>query len=95
MSNQSIIGMVVFFGVALSLCLMGNLLVWRMVEQVNSKLPKAERFDFFWFYPGKLTKLKRLHAQFFPSSRLRLCSNIAVLAFLFSITFFFYLVSRK
>ncbi len=95
MNNQSTIGMVVFFGVALPICLICNLLFWRMVGEVNSKLPKGERFDFVWLYPGKLTKLERLHKQFFPNSRLRFYANTATVVFLAAFAFFAYLVSQQ
>jgi hypothetical protein len=61
-----------------------------MVEQVNSKLSKEERFDFFWLTLGRMTKLKALHKQFFPASRLRLYANVTVLMFLASLGFLAY-----
>lgn len=94
MSGQATIGMVVFFGVLLPICLLCNLLFWRMVDQVNSKLPRKEHFSVFVWYPGQLTKLERVHARFFPNSRLRVYANVTSLAFVAVFAFFAYLLSR-
>lgn len=94
MSSQERIGLVAFFGITFPFCVIGNILFWRMVEQVNSKLLNEERFDFFWLTPGKITRLETQHKRFFPDSRLRLYANLAFLTFFASFGFLAYLLNR-
>jgi len=41
-----------------------------IVAEVNRKLPDSEQVNYFFWYPGKFSKVKRLHKQFYPQSRM-------------------------
>jgi hypothetical protein len=43
---------------------------WKMVEQVNSRLPDNERFDSVWWAFPKYLRLFRQYRRLYPSGRL-------------------------
>ncbi len=85
----------VFFAILIPTCAIANILFYKMAWEVNSQLRRAERISVLWLGFGKMSKIRALHKQFFPSSRLRLYNVVADIAFFTALGFFVYLVSRR
>ncbi len=48
----------------------GFILVSRMIELVNQKVPESQRIEFAYRYPGKITRIRRLYRDLYPGGRL-------------------------
>jgi hypothetical protein len=83
------------FGGWISTSLASVLMVYRMVEDVNLKLPEGQRFEYTDWYSGKVGKLKKQYYRAYPEGRLVLMFNISIalssafaLAFMWQFGFF-------
>jgi len=83
------------FLIAIGLAIFSNFISVIIVAEVNRKLPDSEQANYFFWYPGKFSRVKRLYRKFYPQSRLPflyyLCVGLAgafMLAFAWKLGFF-------
>jgi len=74
------------FGGWVSTLLASVLMVYRMVEDVNLKVPEAQQFEYADWYLGKMGKLKKQYHRSYPEGRLvllfNICTTVSVVFFL-------------
>jgi hypothetical protein len=58
------------FLIATGLGIFSNFISTIIVAEVNRKLLDADQVNYFLWYPGKFSRVKRLHRQFYPQSRM-------------------------
>ncbi len=75
MSEFTSIHFVFWFACALSSAVICSWLFYLMRVEVNAKLTEQEQIGPLFGYPGLLTRVERLHRQFYPKSRLRMVLN--------------------
>ena len=64
--------------VAGTLIVVGNLIFYAMLGQVNARLPESERLSYVGFHFLKNRRIFKLYRQFFPNGRLLLAYRICV-----------------
>jgi len=75
------------FTCAMICIFIGNLAQWRMVEDVNRKLPRVQQFGFLGWHFRKTRRLWMMYRELYPSGPLLLRSKLSALgAFLFLTT---------
>jgi hypothetical protein len=42
----------------------------RIVERVNQRMPEREQIEFFGRWPGKVSRVRKLYREYYPDSRL-------------------------
>jgi hypothetical protein len=42
----------------------------RVFERVNPRLPEREQIEFFGRWPGKVSRVRKLYREYYPDSRL-------------------------
>lgn len=47
-------------------------LISRMIELVNQKLPKDQQIEYAYRYPGKMRKIRALYREHYPAGHLAL-----------------------
>ena len=70
--------------------LLANVAAWKLVAEVNARLPQEQKFSWWWWTIGKHVRLWKEHKRLYPESHLRLYS---VLSFLMAIVFMILTVS--
>jgi hypothetical protein len=69
------------FLIATSLIIFANFVNIIIVAEINRKLPDGEQVNYFFWYPGKFSKVKRLYKQFYPQGHMitlsYLCTGLA------------------
>ena len=83
------------FLIAIGLGIFSSFISLIIVAEVNRKLPDSEQVNYFFWYPGKFLKVKRLYQKFYPQRHLvflyYLCVWLAgafMLAFAWKLGFF-------
>lgn len=83
------------FLIAVGLGIFSSFISVVIVAEVNRRLADNEQVNYFFWYPGRFSKVKRLHRQFYPQSRMialyYLCVGLAgffMLAFAWKFGFF-------
>ena len=66
------------FGGWISTLLASVLMVYRMVDDVNLKVPEGQQFEYAYWYPGKVGKLKKQYQRSYPEGRLVFLFNICI-----------------
>jgi hypothetical protein len=69
--------------------LIANVAVWKLVAEVNARLPEADKFSWLWWTWGKHMRLWREHKRLCPESHWR---RFLVLAFSAAILLMFLIV---
>jgi hypothetical protein len=67
MSGWLIIPAILLVSLALAI---GNYAMFKMINEVNKKLPKSEHLSWFWSYPGKSGRVLRSYRQQYPTGAL-------------------------
>ena len=76
--NPALIAGFMLFG------LLANVAMWKTVSEVNSHLPEAQRFSWWWWTLTKQMKVWNEHKRLCPNSHWRLYS---ALSFLLAVVF--------
>lgn len=58
------------FLIAIGLIILANLINTIIVAEVNRKLADSEQINYFFWYPGKFGKVKRLYKLFYPQGQM-------------------------
>jgi hypothetical protein len=71
MANRVMVGIVAIACIAI--CgMISTFTSWEMMDKVNEKLPKEERFTTLWWYASKYQRLHREYKRLYPDGRLLL-----------------------
>ena len=84
--NELLVRTAPFVLAATTFAILGALVLYMMIGEINRRLPDHQQISYLLMYPGKLGKIRQEYKRFYPTGRLDLlrivCNVLMFLALL-------------
>jgi hypothetical protein len=74
----------IFISAASLCCMIAGGFFWKMIGEVNRKLPDDKQIEYFFMYPGKWSRVTKKYKLLYPDGRLHyVCMALGVIGMVF------------
>lgn len=60
----------ILFALGSTLMVMSGIVAYKMIGEINRKLPEDQQVRYLWFYPSKTFRITREYRRLYPQGRL-------------------------